>query len=374
MNNIRRVFVGFKGVLLLALVIFTMMGFAKNSYAQQNDLEIKDVGINFFGAVYMDFFYNDSGFAPDIIPNGLSLLQESGSSHLGIDVSYGNAFALFELGLSTEEIIRRLYIGYEFANESKIIFGRDTTIASYTFGQMAFDENGLGGTGTLGSNRFLQIRYEISGFQIALVNNETTPDTGSTMLNIPHVEAAYNFSIGDSSETLVFLSLGYFTFDDIVDTAGLAIDVDPLIAGTLGAGGNYTVGFFTLNYSAFVAYNGELFEVYSQKLFDYADHSSTGKAHNLFSFGGAIGLEFDIMKMFSIGAGVGYMGSTSSDPVADSVDSSIATYLNFNIPIGKYFAIYPEIGYVVNLGDVYGNTYTDQNALYGGVHLVATFE
>ena len=372
MNNVGKLFVGFKG-LLLVLFVFTMMGFAKNSYAQENDLEIKDVGINFFGAVYMDFFYNDSGLGA--VSDGLSLLQESGSSNLGIDVSYGNAFALFELGLSTDEIIRRLYIGYEFANESRIIFGRDTTIATYTFGQMAFDENGLGGTGTLGSDRFLQIRYEISDFQVALVNNEATTDTDSIMLNIPHVEATYNLAIGDSSETLIFLSLGYFTFDDTVDaTTGLSTALDPLLAGTLGAGGNASFGFITLNYSAFMAYNGELFGVFSQQLFDYADHSTTGKAHNLFSFGGAVGLDFDVMGMFSIGAGVGYMGSTSSDPVADSIDSSIATYLNFNIPLGEYFAIYPELGYVVNLGDVYGNTYTDQNAFYGGVHLVATFE
>ncbi len=374
MSNFKAVFMGFKKVVLVVLSVFTIMSVTKNSYAQESASGSSKFDIGFYGAVYMDFFYNDSGFGGDVIPNGLSLLQESGSSHLGVDVSYGNVFALFELGLSTDEIIRRLYVGYEFANESKIIFGRDTTIATYTFGQMAFDENGLGGTGTLGSDRFLQIRYEISDFQVALVNNESTTDSESIMLNIPHVEATYNFSIGDSSETLVFLSLGYFTFDNVVDADGVSTAFDPLIAGTLGAGGNASFGFITLNYSAFMAYNGELFGVFSQQLFDYADHSTTGKAHNLFSFGGAVGLDFDIMGMFSIGAGVGYMGSTSSDPVADSIDSSIATYLNFNIPIGEYFAIYPELGYVVNLGDVYGNTYTDQNAFYGGLHLVASFE
>ena len=375
MNNMRSVFVGFKGVMLLVLSIFVITGFAKNSYAQENDLGSSKFDINVYGEVYMDFFYNDSGFAPDIIPNGISLLQQSGSSNLGIDVSYGNTFALLEVGLSLGEIIRRLYIGYEFENESKIIFGRDTTIATYTFGQMAFDENGLAGAGTLGSNQYLQIRYEISGFQIALVNNETAPDIDSIMLNIPHVEATYNFSIGDSDETLVFFSLGYFTFDKIVDqTTDDEILFDPLIAGTLGAGGNVEIGFFTLNYSAFAAYNGELLGVFTLPLFNYDDHSLTGKAHNILSFGGAIGLEFDIMSMFSVGAGVGYMGSTSSDPLANSVDNSIATYLNFNIPIGKYFAIYPEVGYIINLGDVYGNTHADQSAFYGGLHLVATFE
>ncbi len=374
MTNERKLFVGFKGAMLLLLAIFTMINSAKNSYAEEIDLGNKNLTASFYGKVYVDSFYNknslDEGY---LIPNGLSILQQSGSSHLGMDLSYGKVFSTLEIGLSLGEIVRRLYIGYELTDESKVILGRDTTIASYTFGQMAFDENGLAGLGTLGTNQYLQLRYEINDFKIALVNNETAPDIDSIMLNIPHVEVAYNFATEKgSNETLVFASLGYFTFDDIVhQTTDDVIEFDPVLSGTLGAGGYYKEGFFTLNYSAFTAYNGELLGVFTQMLFNYDDHSATGKAHNIISFGGAVGVEFDIQSMFSVGAGVGYMGLISTDPLANSTDNVVATYLNCNIPLGEYFALYPEFGYIMSLGDVYGKT--GGNLFYGGLHLVATF-
>jgi len=322
---------------------------------------------NFYSTIYLDAFYNQNNSNKE---SSFDVFQSSGSSNFGLEVSYGKIMGTVELGIDPDEIIRLLFISYQFNDKSRIVFGRDSTTANYTFGQVALDENGLAGYGTLTDDRRLQVKYIYDTFEVALIESATEQ---SGDLKLPRLEAAYTFS-GAGNETKVFLSAGYYKFEDATSSSGVVIEQDPLIAGHIGVGGFQVISDFIINYSLFGAYNSSIYGALGDVRFVQTYHDPLGKTNNILSYGGAIGVGYSIIDMVMIQVGAGYMASISDIDlvgIGNKTDQELGAYINVPIIFNSYFQLIPEVSYVEHITDFLGKYAGSE--LYAGLHFVATF-
>lgn len=324
------------------------------------EFKIDNFTLNIYSNIYGDFFYSynkPSNYVNDIT-NYFSSSAFTGSSHIGLNMNYSKINILFEAGIS--DIIRKYYIKYNISNEENhfILIGRDTTLAYYSFGQIAKNLAELNDYGTLADNRRVQLKYGIKNFQIALIlpylsewNSQYVNDTSSLydgFINIPRIETAYNYQ-SKYVDLKVFAGYGIYIYKRdkkyIVHSANA------------GIGNNFIIDDKTsINMSIFYGYNLNMTNALSNS-------STINIINNIFtvtnihSFGIAVGFKYKYNDYLTAQTGLGYTFNYAHN--YQSIDDALGGYLNLEIMLNKYFSIIPEISLFNNM-----NSSTEQSEGY----------
>lgn len=329
-------------------IIVCLLLYSNILYAAE--FKIDNFKLNVYSNIYGDFFYSynkPSNYTNDIT-HSFSSSAFIGSSHIGVDLNYSKINILFEAGIS--DIIRKYYIKYNISNEENhfILIGRDTTLAYYSFGQIAKNLAGLNDYGTLADNRRFQLRYGIKNFQIALIlpylsdwNSQYVNDSSSLydgFINIPRIETSYNYQ-SKYIDLKAFAGYGIYMYErDNKYTVHSA---------NAGIGSNFIIDDKTsMNISIFYGYNLNMTNSLSNS-------STINIINNIFtvtnihSFGIAAGFKYKYNDYLTAQAGLGYTFNYAAG--YKSVDDAFSGYLNVEIVLNKYFSIIPEISLFNNM-------------------------
>ena len=370
-----------KALFSLIMAFITVPAFAV-------EFENGDFKANIYGEIYGDAFYFNN-HSSDTVTNTFGSQAFVGSSLLGVELSYGNVTGTFEAGLG--DPVRRFFMTYRFGgNENHyIIIGRDTNIATYSFGMVSNDLQSLNDLGTLADNRRLQVKYGINGFEIAVImpslgggwNSDNTDDTGYklsavdantgnalyTPFNVlPRVELGYTYT-NDSLEFKVFGAYGAYMYSDNNKIASDKV----FHSYNVGFGGQANFGNSFLQFTGWYGMNLDLMDALANYKSRVVSVNNTTKkmsifltnddgnvnydsqAENIQSAGAAIGLGHTFNDMFTPQIGVGYTVNFGDGYV--QMDDALGTYLNCIIQITDWFSITPEVAYIDYMQDSNGN-------------------
>lgn len=312
------------------------------------EFKFNNFNLNVYSNIYGDFFYSytrPSNYKNDIT-HYFSSSAFTGSTHIGVDLNYSKINILFEAGIS--DIVRKYYIKYKINDNHFILIGRDTTLAYYSFGQIANDLAGLNDYGTLADNRRFQLRYGIKNFQLALIlpylsewNSQYVNDSSSLydgFINIPRIETSYNYQ-SKYIDLKAFAGYGIYMYErDNKYTVHSA---------NAGIGSNFIIDDKTsMNISIFYGYNLNMTNSLSNS-------STINIINNIFtvtnihSFGIAAGFKYKHNNYITAQAGLGYTFNYAAG--YKSVDDAFSGYLNLEIVLNKYFSIIPEISLFNNM-------------------------
>lgn len=370
-----------KALFSLIMAFITVPAFAV-------EFENGDFKANIYGEIYGDAFYFNN-HSSDTVTNTFGSQAFVGSSLLGVELSYGNVTGTFEAGLG--DPVRRFFMTYRFGgNENHyIIIGRDTNIATYSFGMVSNDLQSLNDLGTLADNRRLQVKYGINGFEIAVImpslgggwNSDNTDDTGYKLSEVdadtgnalytpfnvlPRVELGYTYT-NDSLEFKVFGAYGAYMYSDNNKIASDKV----FHSYNIGFGGQANFGNSFLQFTGWYGMNLDLMDALANYKSRVVSVNNTTKkmsifltnddgninydsqAENIQSAGAAIGLGHTFNDMFTPQIGVGYTVNFGDGYV--QMDDALGTYLNCIIQITDWFSITPEVAYIDYMQDSNGN-------------------
>ena len=370
-----------KALFSLIMAFITVPAFAV-------EFENGDFKANIYGEIYGDAFYFNN-HSSDTVTNTFGSQAFVGSSLLGVELSYGNVTGTFEAGLG--DPVRRFFMTYRFGgNENHyIIIGRDTNIATYSFGMVSNDLQSLNDLGTLADNRRLQVKYGINGFEIAVImpslgggwNSDNTDDTGYKLSEVdadtdnalytpfnvlPRVELGYTYT-NDSLEFKVFGAYGAYMYSDNNKIASDKV----FHSYNVGFGGQANFGNSFLQFTGWYGMNLDLMDALANYKSRVVSVNNTTKkmsifltnddgkvnydsqAENIQSAGAAIGLGHTFNDMFTPQIGVGYTVNFGDGYV--QMDDALGTYLNCIIQITDWFSITPEVAYIDYMQDSSGN-------------------
>lgn len=214
-----------------------------------------------FGEIYADLFYTYM-FYDNTAVYSFDEYAFTGSSALGVELSYGNISGTFEAGML--DLVRKYYLTYSFNKDDNhfISIGKNEIIAYYTFGEVSHNLGGLCDFGTINdATKRLQVRYGIKGFELAFIipslqgswNTIYNDDLGYRLGNdkytpfyiIPRLEVAYTYT----AENLLLKAYGAYGLYLYEDNT-LQADNKAFHSYLIGAGGKVDFGtsFFNLLY------------------------------------------------------------------------------------------------------------------------------
>ena len=333
-----------------------------------------DFKANIYGEIYADGFYN-YGNDGSLSTHTFESLAFTGTSNLGVELSYGNISGTFEAGLA--DPVRRFFLTYNFAGKEDhyLLIGKDAIIAAYTVGQVSNDIGGLSDFGAItDATRRYQLRYGIKGFEMAIIipslggswSPDFSDDTGYKMgtstyepfMVIPRVELAYTYS-NDTLEFKVFGAYGAYLYEDTNNAAKDKV----FHSYHVGVGGQANFGNSFLQYTAWYGNNIDMTDGLTTYKSRYVGVDSTGnismfledgtKSENIQSAGVAIGIGHTFNDKFTPQAGVGY--TLNFGDGYDKIDDRIGAYLNCVIQINDWFSVIPEIAYMDYMQDSFGS-------------------
>ncbi len=328
---------------LLILIIF--LAAFQNVYAIE--LKKNDFALRIYSNLYVDMFYSNhkpSNF-DDNITHAFKSYAFTGSSNIGVGMDFKNVTFNIEAGI--DDTIRTLNMVYYFNRDEDhyLLLGRDTTIAAYSFGQVADDFAGLADYGNVSDNRRVQLRYGIKGFQTALIfpfvlewNKENLNDYGGNIKGyqfIPRIEFSYDHK-GTNYEIKAFAGYGYFLYDYKNKKTG----VNSVLAGI----GSYSKidEKSSIHLSTFYGFNANMTDAVSKNKSIRATRKKL-ITKDIQTFGIAAGFQYDYSKRITAQAGIGYTFDYANGYI--TVDDALGAYLNMIIKINDYFSITPEISF-----------------------------
>lgn len=343
-----------------------------------------DFKANVFGEIYADgFYYGESG-SP--FTHSFEARAFTGTSNIGVTMSYKNVSGTFEAGLA--DPVRRFFLTYNFGgNEDHyLLVGKDAIIAAYTVGQVSNDIGGLSDFGAItDATRRYQIRYGIKGFELAVIipslggvwSPDYSDDTGYKLgidkdgnktsyqpfMVIPRLELAYTYA-NDSLEFKVFGSYGAYLYEDSNNIAKDKV----FHSYHIGIGGQANFGNSFLQYTAWYGNNIDLTDglttaksravgvsngKISMFLTDADGNITSTQAENIQAAGVAIGIGHTFNDKITPQAGVGYLVNFGDG--YNKIDDRLGVYLNCIIKINDWFSVIPEIAYMDYMQDSFGS-------------------
>lgn len=411
---------------LLLAVSFAVFGVCGASYAAST--EKKDVadgegavtgeveGNTFkwdiYGNLSLQGFYTSSSFPGDKTLLGTDraltgVNRKDGfqygllnSSYVGINLSYGQFEAVIEVEPSLDALINYLYGKYTFKNGGYLIVGQDVDIASYSFGQVSNEQNGLIDYGAINDVNRPMIKYGMHGLNIAVIS----PVSVTTLDNDNSNEFLTTFasSINSSEDPENFIPGADMQVFEWIPRVQLSYDIesDVFNGSVFGAYAYYLLKTKCAN-EEYKNYNLHSFHVGLGGQFDVTDEffiqvvgyygmnmmlssaltntfnptisveGNDNKVHigNVQSAGGAVGFGYHINEIFTpqIGAGI---SSSFGGPVS-RYDDSWGAYVNVIMQFNKWIALTPEIAFMDDLYD--GNGNKQGNKIYAGAQIEVTF-
>lgn len=390
-----------KLLLSCMIALFTVPAFAV-------EFTSGDFKANIYGNIYADGFYTYSSDKAEPLFSSLQMSdgQHSfgsyafvGSSNFGVTMSYQNVSGTIEAGLG--DPVRKFYLKYNINGKADhyILAGRDNNIAFYNYGQMSNDGQCMIDYGTLANKRRLQLRYGISGFEMAIIipqigfgsgddkayidsfgykyntgkidcaGNPVYADgsikSSDYMFNyLPRLELAYTIA-QDTFNFKVFGSYGAYMYYN--DSASQNIDSFNKTAHMfyIGFGGQANLGNSFLNYVGYFGQNmylnnaqGDYRTGFSKSALNPISFvSSNGKytidINDIYSAGGSLGYGYSALdgKLVSQ-IGIGYSASFADHYV--NADQNIGAFLNTQYFVTDWFSIIPEIALLYNIDGANG--------------------
>ena len=361
-----------------------------------------DFKTDIFGTLYVDGFYTYSSDKAEPLFSSLSMSNGKhsfgsyafvGSSNFGVTMSYQNVSGTIEAGLG--DPVRKFYLKYNIGGRADhyILAGRDNNIAFYNYGQMSNDGQCMIDYGTLANKRRLQLRYGISGFEMAIIipqigfgsgddkaytdsfgysytdnngnNVDDTIKSSDYMFNyLPRLELAYTIA-QDTFNFKVFGSYGAYMYYN--NSASANIDSFNKTAHMfyIGFGGQANIGNSFLNYVGYFGQNmylnnaqGDYRTGFSKSALNPISFvSSNGKytidINDIYSAGGSLGYGYSALdgKLVSQ-IGIGYSASFADHYV--NADQNIGAFLNTQYFVTDWFSIIPEIALLYNIDGANG--------------------
>lgn len=353
-----------------------------------------DFKANIYGNIYADGFYTYSSDKAEPLFSSLSMSNGKhsfgsyafvGSSNFGVTMSYQNVSGTIEAGLG--DPVRKFYLKYNIGGRADhyILAGRDNNIAFYNYGQMSNDGQCMIDYGTLANKRRLQLRYGISGFEMAIIipqigfgsgddkaytdsygnNVDDTIKYSDYMFNyLPRLELAYTIT-QDTFNFKVFGSYGAYMYYN--NSASANIDSFNKTAHMfyIGFGGQANIGNSFLNYVGYFGQNmylnnaqGDYRTGFSKSALNPISLvSSNGKytidINDIYSAGGSLGYGYSALdgKLVSQ-IGIGYSASFADHYV--NADQNIGAFLNTQYFVTDWFSIIPEIALLYNIDGANG--------------------
>lgn len=354
------------------IFLFLFMIIFKPLYAVE--FSSGDFKANVFGAIYADGFYYGNSGSP--FSHSFEQRAFTGTSNIGVTMSYQNVSGTFEAGLA--DPVRRFFLTYNFggSEDHYILVGKDGIIAAYTLGQVSNDIGGLSDFGAItDATRRYQIRYGIKGFELAVIipslGGVWSPDysddagyklgtsTYQPFMVIPRLELAYTYA-NDSLEFKVFGSYGAYLYEDINNVAKDKV----FHTYHIGVGGQANFGNSFLQYTAWYGNNIDLTSGLTTAKNRFVGLDSAGnismflddgvtKAENIQAAGVAVGIGHTFNDMVTPQAGVGY--TLSFGDGYNKIDDRLGVYLNCIVKINDWFSIIPEVAYMDYMQDSFGN-------------------
>lgn len=347
-----------------------------------------DFKANIYGNIYADGFYTYSSDKAEPLFSSLSMSNGKhsfgsyafvGSSNFGVTMSYQNVSGTIEAGLG--DPVRKFYLKYNIGGRADhyILAGRDNNIAFYNYGQMSNDGQCMIDYGTLANKRRLQLRYGISGFEMAIIIPQIGFGSGDDkaytdsfgysytdyMFNyLPRLELAYTIT-QDTFNFKVFGSYGAYMYYN--NSASANIDSFNKTAHMfyIGFGGQANIGNSFLNYVGYFGQNmylnnaqGDYRTGFSKSALNPISLvSSNGKytidINDIYSAGGSLGYGYSALdgKLVSQ-IGIGYSASFADHYV--NADQNIGAFLNTQYFVTDWFSIIPEIALLYNIDGANG--------------------
>lgn len=353
-----------------------------------------DFKANIYGNIYADGFYTYSSDKAEPLFSSLSMSNGKhsfgsyafvGSSNFGVTMSYQNVSGTIEAGLG--DPVRKFYLKYNIGGRADhyILAGRDNNIAFYNYGQMSNDGQCMIDYGTLANKRRLQLRYGISGFEMAIIipqigfgsgddkaytdnNGNNVDDTIKSSYYIfnylPRLELAYTIT-QDTFNFKVFGSYGAYMYYN--NSASANIDSFNKTAHMfyIGFGGQANIGNSFLNYVGYFGQNMYLNNAQGDYRTGFSKSdlnpislvSSNGKytidINDIYSAGGSLGYGYSALdgKLVSQ-IGIGYSASFADHYV--NADQNIGAFLNTQYFVTDWFSIIPEIALLYNIDGANG--------------------
>lgn len=314
-------------------------------------------------------------------------------SRIGVTLEYGKFNGVVELGTSLENIIRLFYAQYNFDNGGYILIGQETSMASYSFGQVSNVQNALIDYGALNDVRRPMVKYGIHGFNIGLLANtsvttldddasvgifddviagfETSnPDAGVTAFTwIPRLEVTYDIE-SDVFNGSIFGAYAYYLLKSKNEQGNYKNY--GIQSFHVGFGGQFDIGNFFIQTTAYYGMNLTLTNTLSNPLSPVAtivNDNNKISVENVQSAGGAIGFGYRINNMFTPQIGAGF-SSSFGGPIA-GYDDAWGGYVNVIIEVNKWLAITPEVAFMDDLYD--GNGNKQGNKIYAGAQIEISF-
>ncbi len=326
-----------------------------------------------FGELYVDLFYTYM-YDSDKISYSFDEYAFTGSSALGIELSYKNISATFEAGM--KDPVRKYFLTYNFNKSDNhfISIGKNENIAYYTFGEVSHNLGGLCDFGTLNdATKRLQLRYGIKGFELALIipslagswNELYNDDIGYKLGDenytpfyvIPRIETTYTYTLEDFRLKL-YGAYGAYLYEDTTKIAKDKVFHSYLF----GVGGQADFGTSFFQFTVWYGANLDLMEaltnyenrsvkVVNGKMSMFLDNGNM--AENIGSFGAAIGMGHTFYDKYTPQFGLGYTFNFGDG--YNTIDDALGFYVNFVFQINEWLSITPELSYMDYMQTSNGN-------------------
>ncbi len=343
-----------------------------------------------FAAYYQydsqDFRLMESGHRES---DGSFHLSFDSDSRVGVELSYGRLSGVFEIGANYDEYLRLYYVQYDFGKAGSISFGKQGTIANYSFGQEAYEGNCLIGYGAVDDFRLPMLMYSVAGFQIAVIHSGDDFGLGGLGLSyvedpnnpespvllyetkrnqyMPRVELAYTYS-NDFLEAKVYGAYAHYSekvYGFSPDGGDRTFERDLYL---IGLGGTYNFMNAFVQIGAFYGSNLAMANMLGEKLSPWY-RADKDELEEVNSWGAAIGFGYTIAEKYTPQIGFGY---TSSDSEGWSkTNDAMSAYLNAILQFTDNFALIPEVSWFDEMQDNAGNN--EGYRIYAGLIARVTF-
>jgi hypothetical protein len=320
---------------------------------------------SFYGSARMATFWDHRDYG-DTPPATLGdededddlLWDLQGNTRLGARVKADKVSGRIELALPSSNthdgnVVTRLAYGtWKFADNMSLKVGKDyTPVSQFVSTQTFFEDLGLLGIGTTYGRRPGQIALQIGGFELALIqpNSTNTFAGGDTDEWLPKIEAKFGMPLGMFS----FNVMGGFQTFTVEDVGGAITDDIDIVSYIVGADVGVNIGAF------YVKAAGSFGQNWTNARWN--DLAFTSNANAGAALDGTddtddctswmvsmmVGLKFSSDLAFEVGAGY----RSDDNDAADNEDEVWSIYGNATITLAPGVYLVPEIGYVDYMDD-----------------------
>ncbi|MEN8245153.1 MAG: hypothetical protein ABFS43_09650 [Thermodesulfobacteriota bacterium] len=297
---------------------------------------------SFYGSSRMATFYDMVGEEQTTTGDSETTMTwaQQGNSRIGARVKASDTISgRFEYGFGGDKGIsdRLLYGTWAFSDSGSLLLGQAYTPVSLWVGSQAYaSDAGLIGWGASYGSRKDQIRLNIAGFQLALIEN---PGAGGYDTLIPKLEARYDLGLGDHN---IAFAGGYNSQED----NALDESVDSIFYGI-----GYTGAFGPVWLNA--AFHGGT-NLTNAGWYGSGANAATAGGDDTTTMAVAFAVGMAASETMQFQAGAGYIADENED-IGPETDEAMSAYLQMTYVFAPGFFVIPEVGIVDNMEDMNEN-------------------